>query len=313
MKKAISIQDRENNKLFHLVRYLPLFLLTTSYELITDYSFVNHKHPIHFDGEYRQVAPAKFRSHSVKDTHNKYKDAHGFLYYSHFLTPDNSLSWKVGYSFLDFDWKENPRFSGSAYNFASASLGWVSTSIPDWRWVLSTGASVDANSWNMGQTGVYYGLMWGRYQFAPTIGMHIGWAGYVGVKNGYLLPILGIDWRTGKHWKFNGIFPLNLSVEYLFNSAWSTELQASSFGRPYRFPMRAKGGVEGFKNGIFEVYSKGLELDFKWQNKGLILASLGGGWNFGGWILIKDHHNHHGAYYKYDGAPYAQGKLELTF
>ena len=290
-----------------------LFFLTTSYELITDYGFIDKKHPVHLDTEFRDVSSAKFYTHSVKGSHAEYQDAHAFLYYSHYLTPDNALSWKVGYSFLDFNWLKNPRFKENDYHFVNASLGWVSTSIQDWRWILATGASVDAQTFNFGQSGVYYGLMWGRYHFSDTIGMHMGCAGYVGVRNGYLLPIIGIDWRTGKHWKFNGIFPVNLSIEYLFNQHWSTSLEVAAFGRPYRFPMRIHGGKDGSHNGIFEVYSKGVELDLKFQTGRCIYASVGGGWNFGGWILIKDRHNNHGKYYKYNGAPYAQGKLEFTF
>ncbi len=296
------------------LKYLaPLFFLTVSYELITDYGFVSKKHPVHFDGEFRDVGKAKFRTQSVKGSHVEYQDAHAFLYYSHYMTPDNSLSWKVGYSFLDFNWLKNPRFKENDYNFVNASVGWVSTSIKDWRWILSTGVSVDAQTFNFGQSGVYYGLMWGRYHFSDTIGMHIGWAGYAGVRNGYLLPILGIDWRASKKWKVNGIFPVNLSVEYLFNKYWSSALEVATFGRPYRFPMRVHGGIGKYKNGIFEVYSKGLELDMKFNTGGGFFASFGGGWNFGGWILIKDHANHHGKYYKYDGAPYVQGKISCTF
>lgn len=290
-----------------------LFLLTTSYELVTDYSFAEKGHPVHFDGEFRAIGKEKFRTHPVRGSHATYEDAHAFLYYSHFLTPDNSLSWKIGYSFLDFNWAKNPRFRQSDYHFASASLGWVSTSIKDWRWILATGVSVDAQTFNFGQSGVYYGLMWGRYQFSDTIGMHLGWAGYVGVKNGYMIPIVGIDWSVGDHWRFYGIFPINLSIQYLFNSHWSLTTAVASFGRPYRFPMRIHQGIGKYENGIFEVYSKGVELDLNYQIGNTVTASIGAGWNFGGWILIKNHNNDHGKYYKYDSAPYAQGKLNFTF
>ena len=296
------------------LKYLaPLFFLTCSYELVTDYGFVNKKHPVHFDGEFRDIGKAKFRTESVRGSHAQYQDAHAFLYYSHYLTPHNSLSWKVGYSFLDFNWAQNPRFKQNDYHFVNASVGWVSTSLKDWRWILATGVSVDATTLNFGLSGVYYGLMWGRYQFSETIGMHLGWAGYAGVKNGYVLPIVGIDWWVGHHWKFNGIFPLNLSIEYLFNKYWSTSLEIASFGRPYRFPMRAHEGIGRFRNGIFEVYSKGLELDMKFKTGEGFHASFGGGWNFGGWIVIKDRHNDRGKYFKYNGAPYVQGKLAFTF
>ncbi|MBY0529867.1 MAG: hypothetical protein K2P51_06710 [Rhabdochlamydiaceae bacterium] len=290
-----------------------LLPLCSSYQLITDYGFIDKKHPVHFDGEYRNIWDAKFRTHGFKDSHVNYADAHAFAYYSHFLTPDNTLTWELGYSFLDFDWNKNPRFKQDDYHFANASIGWVSTSIKDWRWILSAAVSVDAQTLNFGQSGVYYGLMWGRYQLTPTIGMHVGMAGYVGVQNGYLLPIIGVDWRASKHWQINGIFPVLLSVVYLFNDNWSTSLEASSFGRPYRFPIRAHEGVGKWKNGIFEVYSKGVELDLNYKYGNALTASIGGGWNFGGWILIKDRHSNHGRYYKYDDAPYAQGRLMFTF
>lgn len=292
---------------------LPLLILTSSFELITDYSFINKSHPVHFEGEFRDVAPAEFRTHSVKHSKAHYQDAHTFLYYSHFLTPDNALSWKVGYSFLEFDWAKNPRFKGDDYHFANASVAWISTSLKDWRWILSGAASVDTQTWNFGASGVYYGLMWGRYQFSKVIGMHVGWAGYVGVKNGYMLPIVGIDYQPTNHWQINAIFPINISVKYLFDPHWSTSLEWATFGRPYRFPMRAHEGKGDYHNGIFEIYSKGIELDLNFQTGYTLSASAGIGWNFGGWIFIKDAHNHHGKYYKFDDAPYGQCKFTLTF
>lgn len=296
------------------LRYLiPIFFLTTSYDLITDYCFVNKKNPVHFDGEYRDVGKAKFRTHPVRGSHAAYEDAHAFLYYSHYLTPNNALSWKVGYSFLDFNWLQNPRFHESDYHFANASIAWISTSMSNWHWILSTAASIDAQTFDFGQSGVYYGLMWGRYCYCKTVGMHIGWAGYAGVENGYLLPIVGVDWQAGSKWRINAIFPINCSIEYHFNPYWKTTLELATFGRPYRFPMRIHGGAGQYRNGIFEIYSIGSELDIKFHTGSAFWASAGAGWNYGGWILIKNHDNEHGKYYKFDGAPYVQGKLAFSF
>lgn len=296
------------------IRYLtPIYFLTTSYALITDYCFVDKRTPFHFSGEYRDVGKAKFRTHSVRGSHATYEDAHAFFYYSHYLNSNNSLSWQVGYSFLDFNWLKNPRFHESDYHFANASLAWVSTSLRNWRWIISTAVSVDAQTFDFGKSGVYYGLMWGRYQYSPTIGMHLGWAGYVGVENGYLLPIAGIDWQAATKWRINAIFPINFSIEYYINRYWKTTLEIATFGRPYRFPIRIHGGVGQFRNGIFEVYSIGTELDIKFHTGSAFWASVGGGWNYGGWILIKNHDNEHGKYYKFNGAPYVQGKIAFSF
>ena len=293
---------------------LPIFFLSTSYyNLVTDYSFVTPDSHVYVDTDYRQVGKAKFRTRSVHGSHEQYQDGHGSLFLSHYLTECNSLSWEAGYHYLHFGWLDNPRFSDSTYQFGNASLGWVSTSIKDWRWVLQTGVSVDTKTWNFGQSGVYYGLMWGRYQFSDTVGMHVGWTGYVGVQNGYMLPIIGVDWTVGNHWKCNGIFPVNLSIEYLFNKYVTASAEVGVFGMPYRFPMRVHGGKGRFHNGIFEVYSKGLELDLNFHVDKNFSATIGGGWNFGGWILIKDHANHHPKYYHFNGAPYAQARLAFGF
>ncbi len=119
------------------LRYLiPVSFLSSSYLLVTDYCFIDKKDPWHFSGEYRDVGKAKFRTHSVRGTRAAYEDAHAFLYYSHYLTDHNALSWQAGYSFLDFNWLKNPRFKDSGYHFANASLGWVTTSLKNWRWVF---------------------------------------------------------------------------------------------------------------------------------------------------------------------------------
>jgi hypothetical protein len=291
-----------------------LFLLCSSFALITDYSFVDKEHVAHIDGEYRQVAKAKFYSpESSEGTHQRYADAHTNLYLSHYIGDKNAVSGKVGYSFLEFNWAKNPRFRGDDYHFATGSVAWITTSINRWRWILSTAVSVDAQTFNFGKTGVYYGLAWGRFACLQNLGLHVGWFGYTGVKNGYQLPIIGFDWHINRQWQINGIFPIDASVRYHFHPNWTVYVQASSFGRPYRFPIRAQEGIGRYRNGIFEVFSTGVELNLKYHLHPTFSAIAGGGWNFGGWILIKDHNNHHGRYYKFDGAPYAQGKLTFTF
>lgn len=297
----------------HLLVCLLFFFICSSFSLITDYGFVDKEHLVHFDGEYREVSKAKFTTPTVKDSHQRYADAHGWVYLSHYLNENNALSGKVGYSYLKFDWPKNPRFRGDNYNFATSSLGWITTSLKNWRWIVSGAVSVDAETFNFGKTGVYYGVMWGRYRWKPNLGLHIGWYGYTGVKNGYILPIIGFDWHPSRVWHINAIFPVDASIRFCFAQHWSIYLQASAFGRPYRFPIRAHGGIGKFKNGIFEVFSTGVELNLKYQLDNSFSFIIGGGWNFGGWIVIKDSHNNHGKYFNFDGAPYAQGKLGFSF
>ena len=279
-----------------------------------DYCFVDHKHHVHFEGEYRHVGSAEFRTHTdgVKGTHLHYRDGSASVYLSHDLTEKNSLSWQLGYSYMKIDWKENPRFKEDEYNYGLASLAWISTSIDKWRWITNAGVSVNTHEMDFGKTAAGWGLFWGRCAFNDHMGAHVGVVGYGGMGNGYVLPILGLDWDNPK-WKLKAIFPLDLSAEYLFNDYFSTALAYAGFGGPYRYPNRAHEGIGRFKEAIFSIYSSGLELDLKGRYKDWFKASIGAGWNFGGWLYIKDRHNHHAAYYKYKGAPYAQGNLSFSF
>ncbi len=290
--------------------FIVIALCSTLYA--SDYSFVTPERHVHIEGNYRPVAEA----HVKKGGHLLYADSSDSLFLSHFLNCDNALSWQLGYNYMKIDWNKNPSFSQTNFNYAKASLGYITTSMEGWRWILNGGATVDATTFNFGKSGVYSGFFWGRYHFNNCLGVHAGLYGYAGVRNAYTLPILGVDWRIGERWQLNAIFPIDFSLEYFFAKNWSSEISYASFGGPYRIPWRTHNGH------ILEVHSTGVEWDLnydcnqrynsdpcdKWFN-----ASIGLGWNFGGWLLIKDEHNHHGKYYHYDSAPYAQVEAALNF
>jgi hypothetical protein len=303
-------------------RYLiPLSLILFSYARVTDYGFiiptdyefVNQKHHWHVDGDYRRVGKAKFTTKDVKGSHLKYSDAYGNAYYSYFFNPCNSISLQAGYTHVGLDWDQNPRFSETEYNYGTASIGWVSNSLTDWRWVLSGGASVDTHSWNFGRTGVYNMMMWGRYNINCHLGMHVGFWGYAGIQNVRVVPILGLDWSIGRNWSLHAIYPLDISLQYAFNKQWSACVALAGFGGPYRYPMRARGGKGQFHSPITQINSTGVEFDLDYSCGSFLSAGIGAGWNFGGWMLIRNGDNHHGKYYKFNSAPYAQANLAISF
>ena len=290
----------------------PILFLSSSYVLLTDYCFVHTPKHLFLEGEYRGASKARFRTHSVKGSHQKYADGFAALYYSHALNTTNFLSVEVGDSYLKFDWPRNPRFTHSKYNIAVGSLGWVSTSIDRWRWILSGTATVSAHDMNFGRNGVYYGLMWGRYAFSHTTGIHLGFHGHYGMRNGYLLPLIGFDTHFWQKWQLNLIFPVDFSLTYTLSNNWSASVKGVTFGRPYRHPWRVQGGIGRYKEGIFEVYASGAELDLNFKLHSFN-AGAGLGYNFGGWILIKDRHNNHPKYYKYDDAYFGRLFATLNF
>jgi hypothetical protein len=277
----------------------------------SDYHFIDQDRPWHVEGRGRYVAPAKFEHH--RRGHVDYSDADAALYYTQFLDEENSLTYELGYDYLQFKWEKNPRFTQSNFNYLVGSIGYVSTTLDRWRWIANAGFSVDGARLDFAKSAVGHAMLWGRYHFADCCGVHVGMVGWYGVQNGHGWPIFGFDWNFNDNWSANAIFPVDYSLNYAFDENWSLEAAYSSLGGPYRYPRRAHDGVKGFRDPIFSVHSNGVELILKYKFEHLLRVSIGGGWDFGGWIHIKDTNNHHGKYYHYNSAPFAQGNVELTF
>ena len=277
----------------------------------SDYYFADPNRHWHLEGAYRWIGKANFEKKHLD--HLNYSDADAAFYYTQAVDDETTVTYRLGYDFLRLNWDKNPRFSQTNFNYFVGSIGYVSTTLERWRWILNAGFSVDAERFDFGPSGVYHTMLWGRYHFADCCGVHVGVLGWYGVRNGRAFPVFGFDWKFSDKWSANAIFPVDYSITYSFDDNWAAEVAYASFGGPYKYPRRAHHGTEGLGDPIFMVYSNGVDLTLKYKFEHLLRASLGAGWNFGGWVLIKNHANHHGKYYHFNSAPYVQGSIALTF
>lgn len=277
----------------------------------SDYYFADPDRHWHVEGSYRWIGEAKFEKRHL--SHLNYADASAGLYYTQAIDDENTLTYGLSYDFLRLHWNKNPRFSQTNFNYLNGSLGFVSTTLDRWRWIVNAGFSVDAERFDFGPSGVYHGMLWGRFHFTDCCGVHVGALGWYGVKNGRAFPVFGLDWKFNDQWSANAIFPIDYSVTYSFDESWSLEAAYANFGGTYKYPRRAHHGTHPYGDPIFMVYSNAVDLTLKFKFEHLLRASLSFGWNFGGWILIKNHESHHGKYYHFNSAPYAQGSIALTF
>jgi len=269
-------------------------------------------HPFFVTADFRAIGQAPFRSSRFRHSHATYADSSDGLYYTLFINPRNSLSFELSYSYLKFDWDQNPRFREGIYNYGDVSLSWISTAWEKWLWIITNGVTVDAKEVNFKESGVFYTSWWGRYSFTKDFAGHLGVLGYAGIRNHYILPILGFDWQMARAWRLHAIFPYDLSLRMYVHPEWFFSLRYASFGY-YRYPRRASGGIGKFDRAIFDLYSKGVELGINYATASHFEAGIGGGWNLGGWIHIKDRHNHHPKYFRYKGAPYGHAYLSFNF
>jgi hypothetical protein len=279
----------------------------------SSYYFVDPDRNWHVETAGRWVGEADFKHH--KHRHINYVDADASVYFTHFLDQDeNSLTYELGYDYLRLDWDKNPRFKQENFNYLIGSVGFVSTTLERWKWIVNAGFSVDAERFDFGPSAVYHAMLWGRFHFIDNLGLHVGALGWYGVENGRGFPIFGFDWRFNEKWSGNAIYPIDYSITYSIDDNWAVDVAYAFLGGPYKYPRRAHHGTRaGFRDPIFFVYSNAVDMNLKYKFEHLLRASFGVGWNFGGWVLIKDHESHHGKYFHFKPAPYAQGSIDLTF
>ncbi len=285
----------------------------TDYAFLTEDTFVQQDFMCHFASDYSYIGDASFKKPQHKNYNLQYSEGNASLFFSHFLDKENALTWEIGANYIGLDWMHNPHFTGTQYVYGLTSLSWVSYAIDKWRWVINGGVAVDTKTFNFGRSAVYYTTLWGRYQQSKEVGVHIGYFAYYGARNGYVLPILGIDWCPTQEWEIKAILPLDASVNYHFKKYYTAALLATSMGGPYRFPRRIHEGEGPYTDGIFKVYSTAVEANLEYKQGDNFSIGAGGGYDFGGWVQIADSHNHRKNYYNFNGAPYGRIFASCTF
>ncbi|MBF5060142.1 DUF6268 family outer membrane beta-barrel protein [Candidatus Neptunochlamydia vexilliferae] len=289
----------------------PLLLQAVNYTLATDYCFIHRKERVYIDGYFAAVGGADIDKKGFRGSDLHYSEGAGAIFINAYPAEDHALSFEFGYGHMRLDWDKNPAFNQKNFNDAVFSIAYITTTIPDWRWVVNLGVQANLDRFNMGNNAFYRGTVWGRLAYSRPIGLHIGVVGQSGVKSTYLFPILGFDWSFHEKWQLRAIFPLDFSLNYYFAKHWSAALSYSNFGGWYRsFHRVSKRAAD--PNSMVSVHATGLDLGIN-LNTRYVYVGVFGGVNFGGWILLRNRHGAKPRYFHYDPAGYVGAKAALKF
>lgn len=297
--------------LFLIVLILQALAYSLDYSLATDYCFVHKKDRVFIDGYFTANSSAAIDKHGFKGSNLRYTEGAGAIFINAYPAKDHAFSFEFGYSYMKLDFDDNPSFSQKHFHDGIFSIGYITTAIRDWRWVINLGVHANFDHFNIEANAFYTGMIWGRLGYSQPLGIHIGVVGQSGVKSTYLFPILGFDWHFLKQWKINAIFPLDFSLHYYFTKNWSSALSYRSFGGWYRSFHRV-GKRENNPESMFSVHANGIDLGIYFDSLHFSIGLFGGA-NFGGWILIRNRHGAKPIYYHFDYAGYAGGKACLEF
>lgn len=217
----------------------------------------------------------------------------------------------VGVSYIRtyFNWKNNPYFSQRNYNTVTVNLGLFSQRVPCWTWRAQVAANFgNIDHWNFDDYMSYDMLLWGRYDYCKNLGVHIGFIALTGMKIDRVYPIFGVDWKHGEKWKFNLVFPIDLSIEYSMTSTWSVALAARFLNQRNR-----AGSDEFLPKGLWFYTTGGIELALNYSPTKWIHANIHAGGNLGGHLKIANRHYMHGRRLRVESAPYAGAEIDINF
>lgn len=297
--------------LFLTTLILPALGFSLDYSMATDYCFVHRKERVFIDGFFVANGGQDIDKRGFRGSDLHYTEGGGAIFINAYPAEEHALSFELGYGYMRVNWDENPSFSQKNFNDAIFSIGYITTALKQWRWVVNLGIHANLDHFNLGSNAFYTGTIWGRLAYSKPLGIHIGVVGQSGVKSTYLFPILGVDWYFHRQWKINAVFPLDFSLHYYFAKNWSTALAYRSFGGWYRsFHRVGKRATD--PESMISVHANGLDLGI-YLNSDHFSAGLFGGANFGGWLLLRNRHGAKPTYFHFETAAYGGAKASVEF
>lgn len=215
----------------------------------------------------------------------------------------------LAYDRTYMNWDENPFFDQKNIDQASIILSGFSKRLCDWEWRSQVAINFDdLKCWTFNDYMNYDIVLWGRYAYCQDVGLHIGFWAQTGMKFDRVYPIIGFDWQYDCHWKFNVIFPMNISAVYSFDCAWSVALASRFFDQRHRMCKH-----EHLPEAIYHYQTTGGEFALNYNPGDYLSANVHAGYNFGGHLSIASRHYHHNRRLRVEGAPYAGAEVAVRF
>lgn len=215
----------------------------------------------------------------------------------------------LAYDRTYMNWDRNPYFHQKDIDTVNLILSGFSKRLCDWDWRAQLSANFDnIRCWEFRDYMNYDILLWGRYDYCENIGLHIGFWAQTGMKFDRVYPVIGIDWQYNCNWKFNLIFPVNISAVYTFNPIWSIALAGRFFDQRHRVCKDQR-----LSAAFYHYQTSGAELALNYTPSGFLSANIHAGYDFGGHLTIRDRHFHHARRLQIESAPYVGAEIDLHF
>lgn len=215
----------------------------------------------------------------------------------------------ANYEYTLINWNKNPFFKQNHFDTVSVGLGAVSKRLYDWLWQAQVLANFDVDHFKWDSYITWDLIAWGRYDYRDDVGLHFGVLAFTGMKFDRVYPVFGVDWQINDCWRLNLIYPINVSLSYIFNPQWSVSLAAKFIQTRHRV-----GPHENLPRAIVVYQAGGAELGVNFTSScRRFTANLHAGEILGGTLKITNMHYHHKRHFRFRSAPYIGGEASYHF
>lgn len=216
----------------------------------------------------------------------------------------------LGYTNTYLNWEENPDFDKSHFNTLTLGLGGFTNRLCDWLWKGFVKYNIDTDNFEFDRYSTWDLLLWGRKSFClcHELGFHIGFYAQTGMKMDRVYPVIGFDWYRTDRWKVNLIFPMDLSVIYLYNTNLSLSAAIRFFESRHR-----TGNNEPKPRAQFAYRNYGAEFGINYDCAPKIFVNAHIGSTLGGHLKISDKHYGNSTRLDLDPALYYGGEISYRF
>ncbi|NGX42857.1 MAG: hypothetical protein K940chlam7_01145 [Chlamydiae bacterium] len=288
---------------------LGFFLLTFS--LVTAEHCHNQSRIPFFGGaRYDDIRRADIKESGHKGEHLKYSIGTAYLGSVVCYNPcrEEGFTLSAAYTRTRLDWDENPEFDKSEYNTLSASISGFSNRLPDWEWKGNITFNIDTDSFDFEKYATWDLLLWGRYDYCNNLGLHIGFYSITGMKIDRVYPVIGFDWNCWRNLKINAVFPMDMSLIWVFNCKLETGAAVRFFESRHRV-----GKNENLSMALWTYRTYGAELFLNFNYSEYIHANVHIGESLGGKLKIADRHYGKAHHFRTKCAPYIGGEITLGY
>ncbi len=265
-------------------------------------------YPFSIGGSYVNCANAKFTTPEVEGEKLKYEQYDANFTFTRPFSEICGMIFAAGWVGTEVNWKENPDFNETHFDYINLTLGGFTKAFNKWTWTLTASAFFDTAEFSLVDYTLYQALLWGKYRMRDNFELDFGFLLEAGLNKDKIWPILGFIYSPCERLRLHAVYPIDMILEYDVHE----KIMIAGAIRILRNRHRVKSD-EPLPRAVFQYQSWGGEFDLQYQPLKRIFIRGYIGSTLGGDLKISNSDDKHATHFKFNPSMYGGVSGVLSF